>query len=107
MREKERQELYQIYKTPISLEFELFAPLKVLNTIGDLDNMVGGISDGLQAKPNNPTLIPNDIFLKPELQDISPEKPILYDNDKLIWRIIARKTEFEEEIYYTVKIDEL
>jgi Holliday junction resolvase RusA-like endonuclease len=107
LRERKRQQITQVFDTPLSLEFEIFAPLKDLNTIGDLDNMIGGICDGLQAKPNNPTLVPHDIFLKPEMQDISPEKPILYTDDSLIRKIFALKTEFEKEIYYTVTIIEL
>ena len=107
LREKKKQELTQVFNTRLSLEFEIFAPLKDLNTIGDLDNMIGGVSDGLQAKPNNPNLITHDIFLKPEMQDISPEKPILYNDDSQIWMIFASKTEIEKEIYYTVKINEL
>ena len=107
LKEKKKQKMIQVLKTPIGIEFNIFAPQVDLDAIGDLNNMVGGVCDGLQAKPNNPTLKPNEIFLKPEMQMISPEKPILYSNDSQIWMIFASKNKTETEIYYTVKINEI
>ena len=89
-------------KTRLSLELKLFGSEKELDEMGDLDNLLSGVCDALQPKPNNPELVPSEIFNSPELEDISPEKAILFENDSNVYKLYAEKRISTLEKYYAV-----
>ena len=92
-------------KQKISLELKLFGSEKELEEMGDLDNLLSGVFDALQPKPNNPDLVPCKIFDLPEFIEISPEKAILFENDSNIYKIYAEKIVLKVEKYYTIFIN--
>jgi len=88
----------------ISLELKLFGSEKELDAIGDLDNLLSGVCDALQPKPNNPTLEVSKSFNSPDLVEISPEKAILFENDANIHMLYAEKKITSRDQYYTVTV---
>ena len=104
LKARNRSGLDEPIKTKLSLELKLFGPEKELEEIGDLDNLLSGVCDALQPKPNNPELVPSEIFNSPELEEISPEKAILFENDSNIYKLYAEKRISKHEKYYTVTV---
>jgi hypothetical protein len=104
---KKNSRVIDFFTSKIRLELEIFAPKNDLDTIGDLNNLLGGVCDGLQAKPNNPTLKLAEWFSFPENLDVCPDIPIFYNDDKVITSIEGTKIETEKDPYYIIKIFEL
>jgi hypothetical protein len=72
----------------IDMEFSLFVPDSQLERIGDLDNFIAGICDGLQkASAGTPF---DAIFHDPLYQTIHPSISLL-ENDAKIMAITAKK----------------
>jgi len=88
----------------LSLELKLFGTQKELDEIGDLDNVLSGVCDALQPKPNNPTLDPSTLFDHQGLTEISPEKAILFVNDSKLYKLIAEKRKTKRDKYYSVTV---
>ena len=101
---RRRAGLEEPIKTKLSLELKLFGSEKELDEIGDLDNILSGVCDALQPKPNNPELVPSEIYGSPEYEDISPEKVILFENDSNIYKLYAEKRTSKHEKYYAVTV---
>ena len=99
-----RQGLSEPIDSKIILELEIYASSETLDAIGDLDNLIGGVCDGLKAKPTNPEFKVHDLFYEPNTIDILPLEPILYKDDSQIWRLQALKEISAEENHYNVKI---
>jgi hypothetical protein len=72
-------------------------------TIGDLDNFITGICDGLMACDQRSKLSP--LFNNPEYGDVHPTKALgMVDNNEII-SIAAKKVIGEcQELFYTVSI---
>lgn len=104
LKARNRSGLDEPIKTKLSLELKLFGPELELEEIGDLDNLLSGVCDVLQPKPNNPELVPSEIFNSPEYEDVSPEKAILFENDSNIYKLYAEKRTSEYEKYYAVTV---
>ena len=88
----------------IKLNLDIYAPPNILYEIGDLDNLTGGVLDGLQHCPSNPEFKLHKLFNKKEFQDISPKKAIIYDDDSQIISIKATKNQTTGAPYYVVTI---
>ena len=101
---RNRAGLDEPIKTKLSLELILFGSEIELGEIGDLDNLLSGVCDALQPKPNNPELVPSEIYGSPEYEDISPEKVILFENDSNIYKLYAEKRTSKHEKYYAVTV---
>lgn len=71
------------------LELTVFSPIQEIERIGDLDNFVTGICDGLQAAHPRASL--HQVFSNPENEMIHPSKPVLLINDSSVIEIVARK----------------
>jgi len=104
LKARNRAGLDKPIKTKLTLEMKLFGSEKELDEIGDLDNLLSGVCDALQPKPNNPELRPSQIFNSPEHEDVSPEKAILYENDSQVYKLQAEKKKSSYEKYYAVTI---
>jgi hypothetical protein len=107
LKAKQNFGITKIFTSNIKLELDVFATKQILETMGDIDNYIGGVCDGLMPKPNNPTLKPHPEFLRTENLDISPEKPILYKDDNVITTVNGKKNETNASTYYILKIYEL
>ena len=99
-----RQGLSDPIDSKILLELEIYASSESLDNIGDLDNLIGGVCDGLKAKPTNPGFEIHDLFSEPHTIDILPMEPIVYKDDSQIWRLQAFKEITTGENHYIVKI---
>ena len=92
------------YTCYIGLDLTIWGQRNILDKLGDLDNILSGVCDGLALRPQNqPTKIsPWPLFEENEV--FGPTMPLLYDDDKIIQSMKAIKKEVDEEPYYTVKI---
>ena len=93
----------------VAIELQIFVPKSELKRIGDLDNFITGICDGLQAA--DPKVLPH-IYetLKDELKgEACPEYELLMVNDSQVASIMAKKIAIEEnqQVYYRVVIEPL
>jgi hypothetical protein len=92
----------------VSLAISLHVPSYQLESIGDLDNFIGGVCDGLQKADARARI--HEQFKAFAGQKIHPSYSLL-ENDSRIMSIIAQKAKLEpkEEVrsYYTVVIEEI
>jgi len=87
----------------IRIELTIYASEKEIETIGDLDNFITGICDGLQAA--DPRAKMHDL-VKSECI-IDPLQPVLFYTDSKVFEIIAKKVPIKENNgYYELKISE-
>jgi hypothetical protein len=96
---------YKIQEQYLRLEFTLFVPEEKIESIGDLDNFITGICDGLQAAHYSVT--PHSLFNEPGREEIHPRKPILIINDSKVLNINASKSIIREgtQCYYNLLIE--
>ena len=74
--------------------------------LGDLDNFVTGVCDGLMAAhPNMLAKYLHDLFLRPENSDVHPKIAIAYKDDSQVTRIVAEKHIGGDEPSYTVVLE--
>lgn len=91
----------------LRMKVDIFVPRSKLESVGDLDNFLTGICDGLQAAHPRALLHPE--FERSDLRDIHPRNALLLKNDSLVMEINARKLPVDEakEVTYTVLVEEL
>ena len=89
----------------IALSIKIHLPLNY-NELGDLDNFIKGICDGLMKCPNHPTLKLHETFEKTEHKKIYPETFAVIEDDREIVKITATKA-FEdiEEPFYEITVE--
>jgi hypothetical protein len=92
------------YNCDIGLEIDIFGRKEDLDVIGDLDNLLGGVCDGLASRPQNPTVKKSAWYDFEDDKDFGPDIPLLYNDDKIIKSMRVSISEVDEELYYTVKI---
>ena len=102
-----RERAYEFYKKGKVLNNNIKLTLKVHlkkngRRVGDLDNFIAGICDGLMFAHDNKELKISRNF--PE--HIHPRKFRLIEDDYLIVKIIAEKKKSDEE-YYEVELEEI
>jgi hypothetical protein len=83
--------------TPLSenirLKVEIYCPLHELPQVGDFDNFITGVCDGLMAAAER---TPVESWDSPELKPIHPSKPLAIRDDRNVVEIIARKLPSED-----------
>ena len=91
----------------VALEFTVYVPRSRLELVGDLDNFITGICDGLQAADSKVLPYLYKIFQEPGREEIDPRHALLIDNDAKVVFITARKVALDEdqEMYYKVAIE--
>lgn len=89
----------------VSLRLDLFIPKAKIASVGDLDNFITGICDGLQAADPRSRLYSS--FNRLDNSRIHPMVPLLLTNDALVVEIVALKNSIPESsrMYYTVAIE--
>ena len=88
----------------ISIYLTIYASEEEIESMGDLDNFVTGICDGLQAADPRANM---HEFVKRECI-IDPLLPILYYTDAKVFEINAKKVPIDETNgYYEIKIKAL
>lgn len=96
--------LTECFSCPVRLDLTVYAP-NITQTIapdhiGDLDALIGGVCESLQAAhPNAPI---NTIFKGKD--EINPAIPLIVSNDSLIAIINAKKIK-DDNVHYTVMIE--
>ena len=80
----------------IRLELTISCPTDQLARVGDLDNFVTGVCDGLMACSHRTAL--DHEWSKPELCAIHPSRPIAIVDDREVVEIIARKVANDEQV---------
>jgi len=90
------------YTGRVSIELTIYADNSVIESMGDLDNFITGICDGLQAADTRAKM--QGLILN----ECEPYQPVLYYTDAKVYNIQARKIPIEnQDTYYTVKVKEL
>jgi len=92
---RETAGLNETFKGKVTLIVSIYDYKNSTESKADLDNLVGGICDGLQGSP--------DEYKK---EDLFEGKPILFEDDCQVVRIIAERRETEEPTYYIVTVIE-
>lgn len=88
-------------QSQIQLDVEIHCPRNEIERVGDLDNFITGICDGLMAAARA-TPIAED-WSAPELEPIHPSLPIAFLDDRNILQINARKVPSDaDERWYRV-----
>lgn len=97
--------------SPVKLEVTVFASRFELTRysgvyIGDLDTLIAGICDGLQAASSN-TPIKHDLFDKTGIPEIHPEHKLLLADDAQVMSIVAQKILLDnsERAYYQIVLE--
>lgn len=86
----------------VGIEFTIYAEEKDIESMGDLDNFITGICDGLQAA--NPRANMHETILK----ECDPYQPVLFYSDAKVFDIRAQKVPIVgKERYYELKVEEL
>ena len=73
----------------ISLHLEVHLGRDNSRSVGDLDNFITGVCDGLMAAHRRAAL--DELWAAPELKDIHPRRPISIEDDSEVMEISARK----------------
>ena len=100
--------LNECFDSLVAIEFTLFVPKSQLESIGDLDNFIAGICDGLQAADKK--VEPHPIFNMPGREGIDPSQALLIENDAKVVSITAKKIALDEdnqELYYKVAVEQV
>jgi len=93
---------------PVKLTLTVYAP-NVLERkdrhdyLGDLDALIGGVFEALQAAPTNP-----DLKIHPELknvEDIGSDVPLIVSDDAQVTTTIGKKIQRDGDPSYTVLIE--
>ena len=86
----------------VGIELTMYVEEKVIESLGDLDNFITGVCDGLQAA--DPRANMHETIFK----GCSPYEPVLFFSDAKVYDIHARKVPIEgKEGYYVLKVFEL
>ncbi len=90
----------------VAMEVHVFMPRAQLESIGDLDSFVAGVSDGLQAADAKVT--PHKV-LQELTGDAGPSQPLLITGAAKVVLILTRKMAFTEsqEFRYEVAVEEI
>jgi hypothetical protein len=92
------------FKTTISLELELHVPAAEIVAIGDLDNFVTGVCDGLMAANGNRWR--DHLYPGLTWEGIQPSGAVAIEDDGNVVSIVARKVpERTGEAWYEVRLD--
>lgn len=101
---KREETIKEPFNSRVSLELIINAPESELERMGDLDNFITGVCDGLQAA--DPRAKMNDIISQESLMD--PRLPLLLFTDAKVFEISAKKVKSQEMTWnYIVRLEEL
>ena len=104
---RSKANLNHCFSSLVSLELTVFIPRSRLESVGDLDNFITGICDGLQAADSKVLPYLHPIFQEPGKEAIDPRNALLIENDAKVIDIRARKVvlDDDQEVYYTVAVE--
>lgn len=95
---------YKLFEGKLSIDLTIFSNQKQIESMGDLDNFVTGICDGLQSA--DPRANMSEEIIQKSL--ISPKKPLLFYSDAKVYEIVARKVSIQEENgFYELTVKEI
>ena len=101
---KREETIKEPFHSRVSLELIINAPESELERMGDLDNFITGICDGLQAA--DPRAKMNEIIIQDSF--IDPRLPLLLFTDAKVFEISAKKVKSQGMIRnYIVRLEEL
>lgn len=98
--------LNDCFRSFVALELTIFAPKSRLESVGDLDNFITGVCDGLQAADSK--VLP---YLHKTFKKLGPEgdprRALFVENDAKVVSITAKKvvSESEQDVYYKVVVE--
>jgi len=95
------------FRSFVVLELTVFVPQSQLESVGDLDSLITGICDGLQAADSKVLPYLHKIFQEPGREKIDPRNALLIDNDAKVVSITARKEALykDQEMHYKVAVE--
>lgn len=79
-----RAESIELYTRPIGIELTIYGTNDDREQVGDLDNLLAGVCDGLSRRPRNPNSKPSDWSDFENDENAGPNKSLLYEDDKII-----------------------
>lgn len=104
--------LNQCFLSPVKLELTVFAKQLQLRShtsgyyVGDLDTLIAGVCDGLQAADKK-TPLAHELIQKLEHTEIDPRHKLLIHDDSLVTSIIANKVTIDDgqQEHYKVVVE--
>jgi hypothetical protein len=92
------------FRKNISIKLEIHCPAERLAGVGDLDNFVSGVCDGLMAA--GPRIGRDTRWMADELASINPELAIAIEDDSEVCSIMAMKeTSHDGSMWYRVILE--
>jgi len=85
------------------INLRIYARINEIEGMGDLDNFITGVCDGLQRAHPNVMRYINERILK----ECNPHQSIFVVDDAKVYDIRARKVPFDGEMYYWLKVFEI
>jgi Holliday junction resolvase RusA-like endonuclease len=102
LRREVRDQLESPLEGPVSLDLEIRVPGEYLQSVGDLDNFVTGVCDGLMAA--NGVTWQLDDYSDLEWQGVLPDQTVGFKDDASVVSITARKVAAEGGESYTLTL---
>jgi hypothetical protein len=87
----------------ISIVLRIHVGPRTNTNVGDLDNFITGICDGLQKAHQNTPF--DDAWTAPDLESIHPSKVIAIEDDKEVISIVAEKILDDEDTAHWYSIE--
>lgn len=92
------------FRTNISIKLEIHCPAERLARVGDLDNFIAGVCDGLMAA--GPRIRRDTRWMADELASINPDLAIAIEDDSEVCSIMAMKeTSHDGSMWYRVILE--
>lgn len=102
-----RAGMLECFQSFVHVNLDLYVPVWQVESVGDLDNFISGICDGLQAiHPNGEAHVR---FSDPQYEGIDPHKTLLIANDSKVTSIYAAKHVQKDSspVWYRVIVEEV
>ena len=101
---KREETIKEPFHSRVSLELIINAPESELERMGDLDNFITGVCDGLQAA--DPRAKMSEVITQESI--IDPRIPLLLFTDAKVFEISAKKVKSQEITWnYFIRLEEL
>ncbi len=91
------------FRASIGVELELHCPLRAARGVGDLDNFITGVCDGLMAAGPRSRMDPR--WDAADVGDIHPSKTVAMEDDSAVVSITARNIADAPTPWYRVSLE--
>jgi hypothetical protein len=92
------------FRKNISIKLEIYCPAERLARVGDLDNFIAGVCDGLMAA--GPRIKRDSLWMAGEIASINPDHAIAIEDDSAVCSIVATKeVSGDDSMWYRIILE--